>query len=134
VVAKDEREVGVRAILNFGHTFGHAIEALSGYGTFLHGEAVAIGMTMAADLATRCDMFSAEEAARITSLLETLDLPVSLSKNNGLAPADMVAAMGMDKKVADGTLKFVLPSSLGQVQVCDDVATPLLSETLEAFT
>jgi 3-dehydroquinate synthase len=133
VVAQDERELGLRAILNFGHTFGHAIESLSGYGTFLHGEAVAIGMVMAAELAVRTDLFHRDDAQRITRLLTTFGLPVELSSNNKLAPADMLDAMGMDKKVVDGAMRFVLPASLGTVEITDDVALPLLTETLEVF-
>jgi 3-dehydroquinate synthase len=133
VVAEDERESGLRAILNFGHTFGHAIEALSGYGTFLHGEAVAVGMAMAADLSVRKGMLPADDAERIVELLATLDLPVSLASNNRLADEDMLDAMGMDKKVVDGSLRFVLASRLGSVEVRDDVELPVLAATLSAF-
>ena len=129
VVAQDETEAGVRAILNFGHTFGHAIEALTGYRSLLHGEAVAIGMVMAADLSVRQQMLPAAAAARLKSLLARLGLPVSPPP---LAVEDMVATMGMDKKVQDGRLRLVLARALGRVEVTEAVDRPALEQTLAA--
>jgi 3-dehydroquinate synthase len=129
VVNEDERESGRRAILNFGHTFGHAIEKLAGYGQWLHGEAVAIGMVMAAELSIAHTGFPSVDARRLRQLLEQLGLPVSLGQHD-LKVEDMIEAMGMDKKVSDGRLKFVLARSLGDVIVSDDVGLDLLRELL----
>jgi 3-dehydroquinate synthase len=129
VVSEDERESGRRAILNFGHTFGHAIEKLAGYGQWLHGEAVAIGMVMAAELSIAHTGFPSVDARRLRQLLEQLGLPVSLGQHD-LKVEDMIEAMGMDKKVSDGRLKFVLARSLGDVIVSDDVGLDLLRELL----
>ena len=133
VVRQDEREAGVRAILNFGHTFGHAIEALSGYGSWLHGEAVAIGMSMAADLSARLEMLDTGTAERIKQLLAALELPTALAMNSRLEPAAMLDAMGMDKKVVDGNLRFVLAKDMGAVELRDDVPRETVSATLAAF-
>lgn len=129
VVAADEREGGVRAILNFGHTFGHAIETLTGYRQFLHGEAVAIGMVMAADLSMRQGLLPGSDARRIRAVLEKLGLPVT---SPVLALEAMLAAMGMDKKVLDGRLRLVLATSLGSAVVTDDVDPAALHRTLTA--
>jgi len=111
VVGKDEKEEGLRAILNFGHTFGHAIEALSGYGTFRHGEAVAIGMSMAAHLS---GLLGDEGgcAKRIDALLERLGLP---RVPPSLGAGEIIEAMKLDKKVTGGRIRFVLASRLGSV-------------------
>lgn len=129
VVAEDERESGRRAILNYGHTFAHAIEALTGYTQFLHGEAVAIGMVQAADLSARLGMLGAEDARRIRTLLERFGLPVIPPS---LAPEAMLDAMGMDKKVVDGTLRLVVARRLGEAYVTADVPRKTLLETLSA--
>ena len=113
VVADDERETsGRRAILNYGHTFAHAIEATAGYGTFLHGEAVAIGMTMAARLACAMGMVNQEFIERQTALIEACGLPTHWDAAD---PEAMIAAMRTDKKVAHATLRFILPDRLGHV-------------------
>lgn len=129
VVSEDERESGRRAILNYGHTFGHAIEKVAGYGQWLHGEAVAIGMVMAAHLSVRHCGFAPTDARRLESLLAALGLPTTLGKHELTVDA-MVEAMGMDKKVSDGRLKFVLAQSLGDVILCDDVPSAALVELL----
>lgn len=129
VVAADEREGGLRAILNYGHTFGHAIETLTGYEQFLHGEAVAIGMVMAADLSVRQGWLPADDALRIRALLDALGLPVTPP---ALATDAMLEAMGLDKKVVDGRLRLVLAEALGQVVVTGDVDQPALARTLAA--
>ncbi len=129
VVAADERESGRRAILNFGHTFGHAIEALTGYSEYLHGEAVAIGMVQAADLSARLGFLAWEDARRLRALLSRFDLPVAPPK---LAAEAMLHAMGMDKKVVDGTLRLVLARSLGDVFVSSEVPPDTLLATLNS--
>ena len=129
VVAADERESGRRAILNFGHTFGHAIEALTGYSEYLHGEAVAIGMVQAADLSARLGLLAWADARRIRTLLQQFDLPV---EPPALAAEAMVNAMGMDKKVVDGTLRLVLARTLGDAFVSSDVPAEMLMTTLTA--
>ena len=119
VVEKDEREEsGLRAVLNYGHTFGHAIETLSGYGEFLHGEAVSIGMLCASRLAERLGRVDAEFTARQERLLSALDLP---TKFPDLDPQQVVRAMMHDKKVQHGRLRFVLPARMGQVELVGDV-------------
>jgi len=133
VVAEDEREQGLRAILNYGHTFGHALENLSGYGTLRHGEAVAIGMVQAADFAFRLGLFSLSDAQRVKALVATAGLPVAPA--TGLDENDLLAAMTLDKKTIDGTLRFVLPSEIGVVAVHDistDRQMKALKETLSA--
>jgi 3-dehydroquinate synthase len=119
VVAGDEREEsGLRAILNYGHTFAHAIEAVTGYGELLHGEAVSIGMMCAARLASFLGRVDAAFVERQQNLLVALELPVALDD----ADADaIVAAMGHDKKSAHGRLRFILPTRLGHVELVDDV-------------
>ena len=130
VVIEDERESGRRAILNFGHTFGHAIEKLAGYGEWLHGEAVAIGMVMAAELSVRHCGFPQSDALRLRALLKALGLPVTLGDHR-LETEAMIEAMGLDKKVNDGQLRFVLARQLGDVYVSDDVSAQALREVLD---
>jgi len=129
VVAADEREGGIRAILNLGHTFGHAIETAQGYGNWLHGEAVAAGMMMALDLSARMQLIDQSVVERTAVLLAQARLPIQ-------APADMTEEtfmhlMGVDKKVLDGKLRLVLLRSLGEAFVTSDLAPPLLQETLQ---
>lgn len=122
VVAGDERETSRengRALLNLGHTFGHAIEAVAGYGTYLHGEAVAIGLTMAATLSRDLGLISPADAASVTTLLELNGLPTRL--HSPLASDALVAAMGKDKKNRAGALRFVVLRALGTAVTRDDV-------------
>jgi 3-dehydroquinate synthase len=119
VVEKDEREEnGRRAVLNFGHTFGHAFEALSGYGALLHGEAVAIGMLCAARLAKQLGRVDAEFVSRLRSLLLVYRLPVDVPP---ISPESILEAIAHDKKVQHGRLRFVLPSRFGHVDLVGDV-------------
>ena len=121
VVEQDERELtGRRAVLNYGHTLGHAIEAVAGYGKYLHGEAVAIGMMMAARLAGRLGRVGEEMIERQRTLLLSLHLPVALT--GILDEGAMFSAMQHDKKVRQGRIRFVLPSRLGHVELVDDVS------------
>ena len=129
VVSQDEREVsGLRAILNYGHTFGHALEADSGYGTYLHGEAVAIGMNLAAQTAERLGRVDQQFVTRQRSLLENLQLPVRFK---GSDPQRLWELMQHDKKVQHGSLRFVLPDRLGHVELVNDVPQQLVLEVLE---
>ena len=124
VVAEDERESGRRAILNFGHTFGHAIERCQGFGDWLHGEAVAAGMIMAA----RLSKLPAEDVSRLEALLRKAELPVRPPR---ISRDAMLAAMGLDKKVIGSKLRFVLLDSLGEARVTDDYDEALLEDILE---
>jgi len=125
VVAADEREAGRRAILNFGHTFGHAIERCQGYGEWLHGEAVAAGMVMAA----RLSGVAATELARLAALLDRAGLPTAPP---AIGAGEMLAAMGMDKKVQQKRLRFVLLNALGDAFVTSDYDSERLDRVLEA--
>lgn len=111
VVGSDERESGLRAILNFGHTLGHAVENLAGYGALLHGEAVSIGMAFAARLSARLGVCEPDAAERVVALLARSGLPVAIPSD--LASADLGAAVAGDKKVSGGKVKFVLMTGIG---------------------
>ncbi|MEJ7139030.1 3-dehydroquinate synthase [Amphibiibacter pelophylacis] len=125
VVGQDERESALRAILNFGHTFGHAIEAGLGYGQWLHGEAVGCGMIMAAHLSQRLGLIDAGLVDRLTRLCQRAGLPVTLSPALGLTPERMVELMQVDKKTEAGRLNFVLVDGhKARVQAVD--ADPVL--------
>jgi len=125
VVGLDEREGGLRGILNFGHTLAHAIENVAGYGEFLHGEAVAIGMVYAAHLSVALKGLSVEESARIEKLLARLSLPLGVS---GMEWKDIRAAMAVDKKTVGGLTKFVLVDRLGHAEFGCEVPEKLLEE------
>jgi len=127
VVALDEREEGPRAQLNFGHTFGHAIETGFGYGTWLHGEAVALGMVMAADLSARLGMITRADAARLQGLIARAGLPVEVK---GMPAGRFLELMSHDKKAQEGKLRFVLLEAIGSATVRADVSPALLAETL----
>ena len=129
VVQTDERETGLRAILNFGHTFGHALEALTGYERLLHGEAVAIGMVMAADLSSRWGKLPRADARRIRGLIARAGLPV---KPPPVSADAMLEAMGMDKKVVDGHIRLVLTDAIGTAALTDQAPEVAIRETLEA--
>lgn len=121
VVENDEKEQGLRAILNLGHTFGHAIETLAGYGVVQHGEAVAIGMIMAARTSLMMNLCDRDDVARIQALLAGLNLPTAAPD---FSADDYVAVMQHDKKVKDGTVRLVLNHGIGSAQL-HDVAQPL---------
>jgi 3-dehydroquinate synthase len=129
VVAADEREAGSRALLNLGHTFGHAIETGAGYGAWLHGEAVAAGMCMAADLSKRLGWLTPDEFARIEKLVRRAKLPTRAPA--ALSGAQLREYMSVDKKVEAGMLRLVLPKGLGHAVITADFPTSLLNETLE---
>ena len=131
VVAADEREGGVRATLNLGHTFGHAIETSSGYGTLLHGEAVSMGTAMAADLSRRLGWIEPELEKRAVGLLAAFGLPVTPPV--GMGPGQFRDLMALDKKVAAGVLRLVLlKGPLGGCVVTGDFGAKELEETLAA--
>ena len=123
IVARDETERGQRALLNFGHTFGHAIENIAGYGEWLHGEAVAAGMVMAAALSGIDDA----EQRRLTGLIAAAQLPIAAP---GLNPVALRKAMALDKKVLDKRLRFILLQRLGQAYVSTDVEEQALADVL----
>lgn len=115
VVSRDERESGLRAILNYGHTIGHAIETASGYGKHLHGEAVAIGMCLEARLAMSKGMIGAEQVESIELLIRSYGLPCELPAETD--PAVFFSSMKLDKKALGGELRFVLPEGIGKVRI-----------------
>ncbi len=130
VVAADELEAGSRALLNLGHTFGHAIETGVGYGNWLHGEAVAAGMCMAADLSQRLGWLSGDDRERVVQLIERAGLP-SWAPGN-LSASRLGELMAVDKKVLDGRLRLVLLKGVGEALVSDEFDPGKLRETLQA--
>ncbi len=128
VVAADEREGGVRAILNLGHTFGHAIEAHQGYGQWLHGEAVGAGMVMALDLSRRLGWIDTAAAERGVALIAAAGLPVRPPAS--MAAEDFIDLMAVDKKVLDGQLRLVLLKAIGEAVVTAEFDSTALHETL----
>jgi len=128
VVAADEREGGLRAILNYGHTLGHVVEALCGYGTYLHGEAVAIGMVAAGELALELGLWSAEDQRRQRDVIAAAGLPLTWPD---LQPASVLECLQGDKKVREGCVRFVLPTALGQVEIRSDVMADQVLAALE---
>lgn len=119
IVSRDETEQGERALLNLGHTFGHAIEAWLGYGSWLHGEAVAVGMMMAFELAHVRGWVDLPTVTRVRRLLAFFNLPVT--PPSGMQIADFMPYMKTDKKVKDGKMRFILPQTLGVAIIVDDV-------------
>jgi len=128
LVAADEHERGQRALLNLGHTFGHAIETAMGYGEWLHGEAVAAGMYMAADLSVRLGWLTKTDLARVEQLLLRANLPV---KGPRISIEKMKDLMAVDKKVQDGRVRLVLLKAIGEAVVTDDFDAGLLDQTLQ---
>lgn len=131
IVAADETEQGVRALLNLGHTFGHAIEAHQGYGSWLHGEAVGVGMLMAADLSRRLGWLGDTEIKRIQAIIDAAGLPLA-------APADMgveefLSRMRLDKKNIDQSIRLVLMRALGDAEVYDDTPAGLLEACIQDY-
>jgi len=130
VVAQDEKEGGIRAILNLGHTFGHAIETNQGYGVWLHGEAVAAGMVMAADLSWRLGNISQQDVQRLQGMLKRAQLPCVPPKE--MSNQDFIDLMQVDKKVLDGKLRLVLLTAIGEAVVTSDFSADTLHQTLDA--
>ena len=132
VVEEDERESGIRAILNFGHTFGHAIETWLGYEHWLHGEAVAAGMVMAANWSTAMNLLDNESSARIESLIARAGLPIRPPE--GMKSEDFLDLMKHDKKVQDGRIRFILLEDVGQAVITDDYNDADLKSLLDSLT
>jgi 3-dehydroquinate synthase len=128
VVSKDEREAGLRAILNFGHTIGHAIETATGYRRFLHGEAIAIGMCSAADLAVKMGIFGSDDSRLIKRIVRSYELPSDIPED--IAREDILNAMEVDKKTIAGVLRLILPESIGRVRIEEGVDRELIREVL----
>jgi 3-dehydroquinate synthase len=117
----------LRAILNFGHTVGHAVEALTGYTKYLHGEAVAIGMAAAAAIAAAMSLCGPEVPERINGLLEAVGLP---ARPDRIRAADVIAALARDKKAVGGKARFVLPRRIGEVTIVDEAPVEILRKAL----
>jgi len=130
VVNQDEKEAGIRAVLNYGHTFGHVVENETDYTTYLHGEAVAIGIVMANALAVALGLLSREEARRIQALLEAASLPVTYTIGN---VDDFYAHFFLDKKSANNRITFILPEGIGSHKVVRDVDEKLVKDVLRQF-
>jgi 3-dehydroquinate synthase len=128
VVEKDERESHYRMVLNFGHTVGHAVESLTGYSKFIHGEAVAIGMVYAAKLSHLMGRCIEEVTHRITGLIENFGLPTKLPP---LKAEDMIQSMYLDKKTAHKKIRFILVKDIGTIEIVDSVAESLIKEALQ---
>jgi 3-dehydroquinate synthase len=131
VVAADEREGGLRAILNYGHTLGHVVETLCGYGTWLHGEAVAIGMAAAGAIAVEMDLWDAADQARQLDLIGAAGLP---SRWPDLDEQAVFACLLGDKKVRDGQVRFVLPTRIGCVEIRSDVKEATITTALSRLS
>lgn len=128
VVAEDEREGGLRAILNLGHTFGHAIEAKMGYGKWLHGEAVAVGMVMAVDMSVRMGMLSTDVLSRSCDLLKRANLPIAAPSE--MSVEDFLTAMAVDKKNIHGKIRLILLEKLGKAFISDKHAVELMKTVI----
>jgi 3-dehydroquinate synthase len=131
VVSADETEKGLRAILNFGHTLGHALEAATRYERFVHGEAVAIGMVFAARLARRLGYFEPAGVERIAALVRRAGLPDAIPPD--IAPEALLDAMRRDKKVAAGQLTFILPEAIGKVRIVRGVPADIVRSVLVEY-
>ncbi|MGR2738218.1 3-dehydroquinate synthase [Billgrantia sp. Q4P2] len=131
IVAEDETEQGVRALLNLGHTFGHAIEAHQGYGNWLHGEAVGAGMLMAAELSQRLGWLASADVERTAAIIAAAGLPLAAPADMGVE--DFLSRMRLDKKNIDARLRLVLLEALGRAVVHDETPQPLLEELLATF-
>jgi len=130
VVSVDEKEQGLRAALNYGHTFGHVIENLTNYKTYLHGEAVGIGMCMANALAVKLDLMSKEEDKRVESLLKKYDVPTTYKIED---IEDFYEHFFLDKKSSDSKIKFILPVGIGDCRITDEIKKEDVCEILKGF-
>lgn len=128
IVAEDEKESGIRALLNLGHTFGHAIEAEQGYGKWLHGEAVATGMVLASKLAVTMNLLEVSELRRIEAIIAAFDLPLAAPSDMGMF--EFVRHMRRDKKNIAGKLRFIIPTTIGKSEMRDDVTQDMLQAIL----
>jgi 3-dehydroquinate synthase len=134
VVTRDEKEkLGLRVLLNYGHTVGHAIEAATGYTRYLHGEAVSIGMTAAARIGLEVGLMSEDETERQRQVLEDFQLPVSLDGADGVDPAALKEAMTLDKKTVGGAIRWVLLYGIGRAVTRGDVPESVVDAALESL-
>ena len=130
VVAKDEKENGIRAALNYGHTFGHVIEKETKYTKYLHGEAVSIGMVMANETAVKMNLMSREEASKIKQLLEKYNLPVSYSIEDS---ETFYETFFLDKKSSDSAITFIIPVGIGDVRITNECEKDMILSVLSTF-
>lgn len=130
VVAQDEKEHGLRAALNYGHTFGHVIENETKYKKYLHGEAVAIGMVMANEIAVRMNLMSENDTLRVKQLLQQYELPTSYSVEN---PQNFYETFFLDKKSSDSSITFIIPEGIGSVKITDAVDKEVVISVLNSF-
>lgn len=128
VVSKDEKEAGLRAILNYGHTIGHGIESLTGYSQIIHGEGVAIGMVAAGTIAVKLQLWSEQEANRQDALIKKAGLPTEVPPNVNIEA--IIEALQTDKKVKAGKVRFILPQQIGTVTITDQVTSDVIREVL----
>jgi 3-dehydroquinate synthase len=131
IVAQDELETGKRALLNFGHTFGHAIENTLGYGVFLHGEAISVGMLMATKMSQLLGDLSKSDFNKVQDLLEKSNLPISIK--NKISASKFLSAMSVDKKVIDGNIRLILMKKLGKSYISDTYQKELLDKIIKDF-
>ena len=118
IVSRDEKENGIRAILNYGHSFGHVIENLCGYGKYLHGEAIALGMQIAGNLALEKGLWSIEDSERQNNLIKNYGLPTQIPK---IQKEEVIKILMGDKKVREGKMRFILPKEIGNVDIYSDI-------------
>ena len=131
VVSQDEKESGLRAILNYGHTIGHAVESLTHYKQFVHGEAVAIGMVAAGKIALEMGLWTQEEAARQDALIAKAGLPTDIPSKIDID--DILETIKSDKKVKAGKVRFILPTAIGKVTITDKVTPEIITEALSSI-
>ncbi len=131
IVQQDEHERGVRALLNLGHTFGHAIETATHYSSWLHGEAVALGMLMAAEMSAKMGLITEREVARLSTLLNRAGL--TTERQHGLCAEQILHLMSMDKKVKDGKIRLVLLKQLGEAFITSDYDNDILRQTVQQY-
>lgn len=131
VVSKDEKEAGLRAILNYGHTIGHAVESITGYRVVNHGEAVAIGMVAAGEIAAQLGMWQKEDTQRQNALIEKAGLPTKLPA--GVDIEGIIDSLQNDKKVKDGKVRFILPTQIGVVTITDEVPSDTIRQVLQGM-
>ena len=130
IVGRDEREQGERALLNLGHTFGHAVESATGYKQWLHGEAIGAGLLMAAAMSRECGLLQAEDVARVRKLLERTGLP---TRFDAISPESALEHMRIDKKVQSGRIRLILLRKIGETFITADYAQAALDRTLQEF-
>ncbi len=128
VVTQDEKEAGLRAILNYGHTIGHGIETLTGYTEIIHGEAVAMGMVAAGRIAVKLGLWSETEAQRQDDLIKKTGNPTTIPAQ--VTPESLIESLQLDKKVKDGKIRFILPEKIGKVKITSQVSAQLIREVL----